>query len=115
MITERIELGRIEVLPDGQLQLREDRVILEEDGVTEITRTYHRRVLEPTLELSDDVKGYPDARLLAVTTVLWTPDVVKAYEEKKKQPPSVIGAEITPVENPQPIDAAGQKPRPVVD
>jgi hypothetical protein len=47
-LTERKEIGSIEVLPLGQIQVRTDTVI-DRDGV-EISRTYHRHVLEPGSE-----------------------------------------------------------------
>ncbi len=76
MITKRLEYGMVTILPDGQIQLRQDTVI-EEDGV-ELSRTYHRNVLEP----SDKVE-HPDARVAAVATTLWTPDVVSAFQTKQ--------------------------------
>jgi hypothetical protein len=101
MITERLEIGKIEILPDGQIQTRQDTVI-ERDGV-EIARTYHRRVLEP----GQPVDTEADARVATVAAVLWTPDVVKAFADKKKAqlPPGDIKPapvdppiDITPVE-----------------
>lgn len=77
MLTERIIVGRLEVLEDGLLQVREDTVI-ERDGV-ELIRTYHRRVLEP-----GEVVSREDARIRAVAAVVWTPEVIKAYEDKKR-------------------------------
>ena len=44
-LTERTEIGSINVLPMGQIQVRTDTII-ERDGV-EISRTYHRHVVEP--------------------------------------------------------------------
>jgi hypothetical protein len=73
MITKRIETGKIEILVDGQIQLRQDTVI-EEDGV-ELSRTYHRTVLEP----GTDVTDHADPRIAAVANVLWTPDVVSTF------------------------------------
>lgn len=78
MITEKFVIGLMSVLEDGQIQLRTDRVVLDHDG-TEISRTYHRQVLEP----GQDVSESPDTRLKAVTATVWTPDVVQAYETKK--------------------------------
>jgi hypothetical protein len=66
----------ISVLEDGQVQLREDTVV-EEDGA-ELTRLYHRRVLEP----GDDVSKF-DNRLRAVCAVVWTADVVARHREAK--------------------------------
>ena len=75
-LTERIEIGRREVLTDGQIQVRTDTII-EKDGV-EIRRAFHRHVLAPGQDLS---KEHPCVVLLAKTE--WTPEVVKAYRDKQ--------------------------------
>lgn len=77
MITERNVIGKIEILEDGQIQLRED-IVIERDGV-EIFRLYHRRVLEPGESLPVDV----NPRLRSVTDVIWTLEVVDAFRTKK--------------------------------
>lgn len=79
--TERQVVGKLEILEDGQIQVRQDTVILR-DGV-EIHRTYHRRVLTPTLT---PVDAQEDARIKAVTAGVWTPAVVEAYERAKPTP-----------------------------
>lgn len=89
MITKRTEFGKIEILPDGQIQLREDTVI-EDDGV-EVARTYHRSVLEPSAKVD-----HPDVRVASIATTLWTPDVVQSFEEKKQALATL--AEPAPVE-----------------
>jgi hypothetical protein len=78
-LSKRQEFGKIEVLPDGQIQLREDRVI-EEDGV-EVARTYRRSVLEPSATLPTI-----DPRVRAIANAIWTPTVVAAYLAKKAEP-----------------------------
>ena len=79
MLTERIVVGRMEVLEDGQIQIREDTVIERDD--VEISRLYHRRVLEPTEP--EDIDNEPSERLKAVAGTLWTPDVITQYRNKK--------------------------------
>ena len=76
-ITKRSE-HQLTVLADGQIQLREDTII-EEDGV-ELARTYHRRVLEPTLA---SLPENEPARLKALAPVVWAPEVVAEYESKR--------------------------------
>ncbi len=76
MITKRVEYGKIEILPNGQIQLRLDTVI-EEDGI-ELLRSYHRSVAEPGADLSDHAA---DPRIAAVAAVLWTPDVVSTFTQ----------------------------------
>ena len=72
-LAERIEIGSREVLPDGQIQVREDTVI-ERDGV-EISRTYHRHVIAP----GDDVSG-EDASVQTVANAVHTAEVIAAYQ-----------------------------------
>ena len=47
-LTERKEIGSMNVLPMGQIEVRTDTVI-EKDGF-EISRTYHRHVCEPNIK-----------------------------------------------------------------
>lgn len=77
MITKRIEHGVITILADNQVQVRTDTVI-EEDGV-ELSRTYHREVLEPSLELPGD------PRLRAIVSAIWTPVVVETFARAKAE------------------------------
>ena len=51
-LTERIEIGRREVLADGQIQVRTDTII-EKDGV-EISRAFHRHVVAPGDDLTKE-------------------------------------------------------------
>jgi len=77
MLTEKVVLGKIEVLEDGQIQLRQDTVI-ERDGV-EIHRAYHREVLEP----GQNVAQRPN-RLKDIAGVVWTPEVIDQFRKKKR-------------------------------
>jgi len=78
MLTKRIETGSITILVDGQVNVREDTVV-EEDGV-ELSRTYHRRVLEPSAAVDT-----PDPKLAAILAAVWTPEVVAAYAVLKAE------------------------------
>lgn len=64
MITELSVIDKIEVLENGQIQVRRADKVLR-DGV-EIAKTYHRYVLAP----GDDLSGQ-DARVAAVATAVW--------------------------------------------
>ena len=57
----------------GQVQVR-TATIVAEDGV-ELTRSFHRHVLEPGADLS----GQSD-RVAAIATATWTPEVVTAWD-----------------------------------
>ena len=74
-LTERVEIGRREVLSDGQIQVRTDTVI-ERDGV-EISRTLHRHVVAP----GDDVSG-EHADVQTVANAVHTDAVIAAYRAK---------------------------------
>jgi len=71
-LTTDVIVDRIEVLPDGQIQVREATVIYE-DG-EELTRTFHRHVVHPGMDTVNE-----DARVKAVAGVLHTPEVVGKY------------------------------------
>ena len=79
MVTERQEIGRIEVLADGHIQLREDTVI-ERDGV-EISRLYHRRALPPSATINPDEA----TDVKAIAAIAWTPERIAAYEKKRSR------------------------------
>jgi DNA helicase TIP49 (TBP-interacting protein) len=64
MITELSLIDRIEVLIDGQIQVRRANTVLRDD--VEIAKTYHRHVLAP----GDDLTGQ-DARVAAVARAVW--------------------------------------------
>ena len=76
-LTERTEIGSIEVLPMGQIQVRTDTVI-EKDGV-ELSRSYHRHVVEPDHDITNE-----DQRVKDVANVVHTAEVKTAWEEFKK-------------------------------
>jgi hypothetical protein len=69
-------IGKIEVLQDGQVQVRTDTVI-HVDGV-EVSRLYHRGVLVP----GTDVRTQ-DPRVVQVCQAVWTPDVLTAFTAQK--------------------------------
>ena len=71
-LVEKTEIGRRDVLADGQIQVRTDTII-EKDGV-EISRTYHRHVVAP----GDDVSG-EDAAVQTVANAVHTDAVIAAY------------------------------------
>jgi hypothetical protein len=75
-LTERTEIGSIEVLPTGQIQVRADTVI-ERDG-KEISRTYHRHVVEPDSDTSNE-----DQRVKDVANTVHTPAVKQAWADFK--------------------------------
>jgi len=73
-LTKRIEIGSIEVLPMGQIQVRTDTII-EEDGV-QISKSYHRHVCEPGHDCTNE-----DQRVKDVSTAVHTSAVNTAWTE----------------------------------
>ena len=85
-LTERFENDKIEIVgPYKAVQVRRATVI-ERDGV-EISRSFHRHVLDPgTLGESDalvdtDISG-EDADVQAICTAVWTDAVKEAWRVK---------------------------------
>jgi len=73
-LTKETIVDKIEVLEMGQVQVRTATRVLE-DGVA-LSSSFHRHVLVP----GDDLSGQ-DAKVSAIATATWTPEVVTAYEE----------------------------------
>lgn len=73
-LSEKVVYDSITILEDGQIQLRRARIIIDDDGVTEISRQFHRQVLEP----GQDVTQFP-VRVGAICNLIWTSQVVADY------------------------------------
>jgi hypothetical protein len=76
-LTKQKIIGLISITPDMQIQVREDTVVLD-DG-KELSRMYHRVGLGP----GDDVSAYPPL-IQAIAGLVWTPDVVAAWQEAEQ-------------------------------
>jgi urease accessory protein UreE len=72
-LEEKSVVDKIEVLLLGQIQVRRRDQILK-DG-TEIAATYHRHVLSPGDDLTNE-----DPRVVAIAEATWTPEVIAAYQ-----------------------------------
>lgn len=70
--SERIEYKE-EILPSQVIQLRTATVVLKDNE--EVGRQYHREVFHP----GDDVSAAP-AEVAAIASVLWTDEVISAYQ-----------------------------------
>lgn len=73
-LTEKTIIDKIEVLENNSIQVRTANII-EKDGV-EITRTFHRHVVNP----SNDISG-EDPKVQAVANAVWTEEIISAYLE----------------------------------
>jgi len=71
-LTEDIVVDSIEILLDGQIQVRRANRIFR-DGV-EISKAYHRHVVSPGDELTRE-----DIRVQAIGKLIHTPPVIAAY------------------------------------
>jgi len=72
-LEEKSVVDKIEILLAGQIQVRRRDQFLK-DG-TEIAATYHRHVLSPGDDLTNE-----DPRVVAIAEATWTPEVIAAYQ-----------------------------------
>ena len=72
-LTEDSVVDSIEVLLDGQIQVRKANRVFR-DGV-EISKTFHRHVVHP----GDDL-ALEDSRVAEIGTVVHTAEVIAAYK-----------------------------------
>ncbi len=73
-LTKETIVDKIEVLEKGQVQVRTATRVLEDGAV--LSSSFHRHVLAPGDDLTEQ-----DAKVAAIATATWTPEVVTAYEE----------------------------------
>ena len=73
MLTEQKTIDKIEVVESGAVQVREVNRVLKDGG--EIARNYHRWVLTPGQDVSDQA-----ANVQAICQAAWTPEVIAAYQ-----------------------------------
>jgi len=74
-LTKKIVIDKIEILEDGQIQIRQATKVYENE--IELGKTYHRWVLAP----GQDVTLQP-IRIQNVANVVWTEPVIAAYKAK---------------------------------
>lgn len=75
-LTEKIEIDRIEVVNDWNIQVRRATTI-EKDGVF-VSRTFHRWVLNPDSDITNQEQKVKD-----ICNAAWTPEVKSAFEAFK--------------------------------
>ena len=85
MLTENTNIDQIEIVQQWNIQVRQATTI-EKDGV-QIARTFHRWVLTPNMDISDQ-----PSNVQAIANAAWTPEVIAAYntfkEEQESKRPS---------------------------
>jgi hypothetical protein len=77
-LIEKKIVDKIEVLESNSIQVRTANII-EKDAV-EITRTFHRHVLNP----GDDVSG-EDPKVQAIASAVWTEEIIEQYLQTQNQ------------------------------
>tara|TARA_B100000900_G_scaffold54397_1_gene40379 strand:- start:3608 stop:3871 length:264 start_codon:yes stop_codon:yes gene_type:complete len=84
MITKELEVDKIEVVGLWNVQVRTATVIKE--GDEEISRSFHRHVLTPDSDMSEE-----DPRVVAVAEAAWTPEVRAAFDAFKEAQTDGVG------------------------
>jgi predicted regulator of Ras-like GTPase activity (Roadblock/LC7/MglB family) len=75
-LTEKTIIDKIEVLENNCVQVR-TATIIEKDGL-EISRTFHRHVVNPGNDISQE-----DAKVQAVANAIWTDEIINNFLELK--------------------------------
>jgi hypothetical protein len=78
MLTERTEIDRIEVVGGWNIQVRQ-ATIIERNGEF-VSRTFHRWVLTPDMDISGQEQKVKD-----ICNAAWTDEVKAAYETFKAE------------------------------
>jgi len=84
-LTENTSIDRIEVIEHGFIQVRQ-ATIIERDGEF-VSRTFHRWVLTPDMDISGQEQKVKD-----ICNVAWTDEVKAAYETFKAEQANTLGA-----------------------
>ena len=84
-LTERTEIDQIEIVRDWNIQVRQ-ATIIERDGEF-VSRTFHRWVLKPDMDISGQEQKVQD-----ICNAAWTPEVRQAYETFKAEQANKLGA-----------------------
>ena len=72
-LDKQVLIDRIEVVENGTVQVRQ-ATIIERDGQF-VSRTFHRWVLTPNMDISDQEQKVKD-----IANAAWTLEVRQAYE-----------------------------------
>jgi hypothetical protein len=73
LLTEKTIIDKIELIENNSIQVRTATVI-EKDG-TELTRTFHRHVVAPGADITNE-----DPKVQAIATAIWTEEIIAAYQ-----------------------------------
>ena len=84
MLTENTSIDQIEIVNQWNIQVRQ-ATIIERDGEF-VSRTFHRWVLTPDMDISDQEQKVKD-----IANAAWTPEVRQAYETFKAEQAKKLG------------------------
>jgi hypothetical protein len=85
-LTEKTIVDKIEVLETNAIQVRTANVI-EKDGI-EIAKTYHRHVINPGDDLTNE-----DLKVQAIASAIWTEEVILAFQQLQQESLHIIATE----------------------
>ena len=71
-LIEKTIIDKVELVENNSIQVR-TATIIERDG-TEISRTFHRHVVHPGEDVSNE-----DPKIQAIANAIWTEEVIAAY------------------------------------
>jgi len=83
-LTENTSIDQIEVVKDWNIQVRQ-ATIIERDGEF-VSRTFHRWVLTPDMDISGQEQKVKD-----ICNAAWTTEVRQAYETFKAEQANRLG------------------------
>ena len=83
-LTEKTEIDKIEIVGNWNIQVRQ-ATIIERDGEF-VSRTFHRWVLTPDMDISNQ-----EQRVKDIANAAWTPEVRQAYETFKAEQANRLG------------------------
>jgi hypothetical protein len=78
-ITKRTVEDKIEVIGDYKMVQIRTATIIEEDGV-ELTRSFHRHVLHPGQDISEQ-----STEVQAIANSIWTEEIIAAWEANQQE------------------------------
>ena len=78
MLEKKVVIDLIQVLEDGQIQIRQKTSILEDEK--ELSYSYHRWVLSP----GQNVDNQTD-KVKVIANASWTEEVISAFETKQAE------------------------------
>ena len=71
-LIEKTIVDKIEIVENSTIQVR-TATIIEKDG-TELTRTFHRHVVVPGADITNE-----DPKVQAIANAIWTEEIIAAY------------------------------------